>query len=100
MMDRQLRLRKQMPFYLSTGLIIGLSREKSVASRPKSRVWWTEIVKKSFNDQQWIENFRMRKETFTYICNRLNVSLAKKENSVNTPLEVDHRVHVPHLHSM
>jgi hypothetical protein len=73
-MDRQLhvRLRKQMSFYLSTGLIIGSSREKSVASRPKSRVCWTEIVKKSFNDQQWIENFRMSKETFTYICNRLN----------------------------
>jgi hypothetical protein len=60
MIDRQLRLRKQMPFYLSTGLIIGLSREKSVASRPKSRIWWTEIVKKSFNDQQWIENFRIK----------------------------------------
>ena len=48
MMNRQLCIRRQMPFYLSTGLNFDLSLVKSVASRPKSRVWWTEIVGKWF----------------------------------------------------
>ena len=42
-----------------------------MASRPiqNLRIWWNEIVKQTFNDNQWIESFRMRKEIF--LCNQL-----------------------------
>lgn len=91
-MDRQLRVRRQVPYFVSTGLILGLTRPKGERI-PKSRVWWHDIVKQTFGDNQWIENFRMRKESFMFLCNQLEPSLKLTEYKVgNKPLDIDHKV--------
>ena len=56
--------RRQLPYYLCTGLALGLSHEKTIWEKQRSREWWTDIVKGTFSDDQWMENFRMTKATF------------------------------------
>ena len=34
----------------------------------RSNIWWNDIVLKSFTPKDWLENFRMSKQTFWYLC--------------------------------
>ena len=49
--------RRQLIYYLRTGLALGLSHEKIILEKQRSREWCTDIVKGTFNDDQWMENF-------------------------------------------
>ena len=67
--------------------------ERKSVSRPKLRVCWTEIVKKSFNDQQWVKKLKNEERKVLCICNRLILSFVTKGiHVINTPVKVDHRV--------
>ena len=58
--------RRQLPYYLCTGLALGLSHEKTIWEKQRSREWWADIVKGTFSDDQWMENFRMTKIVSEY----------------------------------
>ena len=64
------------------GLTLGLSHEKDIwkrdASSQKDR-----IVLKTFTEEQWVQNLRMRKETFDFFCSKLDPTLVAGE-----PLDV------------
>lgn len=47
------------------------SRKIAIWCKPRSTKWWNNIVMGSFTPQDWLENFRMSKETFLFICNEL-----------------------------
>ena len=83
--------RKDFPYYLCTGIALGLVQERRIWVKPRSRQWWT-IVKESFDDDQWIENFRMTKETFSILCRELRPSLVSEATPVREPLDLDHKV--------
>ena len=57
---------RQLPYYLCTGLALGLSHEKTVWEKQRFREWWTDIVKgnlvmtngwKIFEGQQPLSRF-------------------------------------------
>ena len=68
---RQLHLGRQMPFHLSHKLNYWFAERKSV-SRPNLRVCWTEIVKKSFNDQQWVKKLKNLKSNVCIYMQQTN----------------------------
>ena len=43
----------------------------------RSDVWWNAVVMKTFTHQDWLENFRICKDTFMYICNKLSPTLRR-----------------------
>ena len=49
---------------------------------------------RTFTHQDWIENFRMSKETFLYICNKLSPALRRTNTVLRRPLSVERRVAV------
>ena len=49
---------------------------------------------RTFTHQDWLENFRMCKETFLYICNKLTFVLRKTDTVLCRPLSVERRVPV------
>ncbi|XP_051168730.1 putative nuclease HARBI1 [Leptopilina boulardi] len=55
--------------------------------------WWEEIVPQ-FTSDDWIENFRMNKSTFEYICKELNSELKPKFNQLQPREPVDVRKQV------
>lgn len=57
-----------------------VSRSKrSVWMKKRSQEWWDTIVPQ-FEQNDWIENFRMSKETFDYICVELDPILRPRFN--------------------
>ncbi|XP_051556508.1 uncharacterized protein LOC127442481 [Myxocyprinus asiaticus] len=55
--------------------------------------WWKTVVP-SFTDHQWIENFRMSKETFQYICRRVQPAMEKMDTRYRLSVPLQKRVAV------
>ena len=60
----------------------------------RSDVWWNNVVMRTSTHQDWLQNFRMCKETFLYICNRLSPELERSDTVMRRPLSVQRRVAV------
>nr|CAI5844005.1 unnamed protein product [Callosobruchus analis] len=62
------------------------NRRQPTRSKNKNRSydWWENIVNKEFSEQDWLENFRVGKDTFMFIVNELRVSLQPKGNILNS----------------
>ena len=68
--------RRLFPYFVGVGLVIGLGHEKRTWKKERSTDWFDHIVLETFDDNQWIENFRMKIETFASLCRDLETSLA------------------------
>jgi hypothetical protein len=59
-------------YRLSIGPLLNGLRIRSLWMKKRSSDWWLEIVNVQFRKEDWIENFRMTKETFEkivkYVC--------------------------------
>ena len=42
----------------------------------------------TFTEEQWVKNFRMRKETFDFLCSKLEPTLVAEKILVRQPLDV------------
>ncbi|CAM2109396.1 unnamed protein product [Caretta caretta] len=56
--------------------------------------WWERVVLKDFQPRDWLEKFRMSKETFFYVCNQLRPKLSHPST---LPLEQRVAVAIWHL---
>ena len=59
----------------------------------RSDHWWNFVVLQTFTAQDWIENFRMSRETFTYVCERLSPTLRKEDTSMRRSISVEQSGH-------
>ena len=50
------------------------------------------IVIETFDDDQWIENFRMKREIFASLCRDLEASLAPSDHAVRDVVDVQKQV--------
>ena len=66
--------------------------DKSTWAKIRSHTWWDTIVNGTFEEKDWVENFRMRKETFVYLCSQLRPSIERKKTKMRTPISVEKRV--------
>ena len=62
--------------------------------KDRSCVWWDTVVELSFKDADWLQNFRMRKRTFAFICNTLSCSLKKEDTQLRRAIPIRKRVGV------
>nr|XP_054749376.1 uncharacterized protein LOC129254863 [Lytechinus pictus] len=65
---------------------------RSVSSLPYSMHWWNNIVLASWDDQMWLENFRMTKETFRYLVEELKPHISKKDTNWRRAIPADQRL--------
>ena len=49
---------------------------------------------RTFKERDWIENFRMRKATFIYLCQQLSTSLRRQDTVLRKAISVEKRVAV------
>lgn len=68
--------------------------KRSTWMKVRSADWWSRIVQKNFLEEDWLENFRISRPTFEYICNRLRKYLAPAETQVREPTSVEKQVAV------
>ena len=55
---------------------------------PHSANWWENIFLRTFKCQNWLENFRMHKDTFMYLCNQLKCALNKTDTRMRRAIPV------------
>ena len=59
---------------------------------PRSSNWWENIVLNNFGPHDWMQNFRMSRESFYYLCDQLKHLLEKQTTRLRKPLSVEQRV--------
>ncbi|XP_053876904.1 uncharacterized protein LOC128833047 [Malaclemys terrapin pileata] len=60
--------------------------------RETSTEWWDHIVMEVWDDEQWLQNFRMRKATFMGLCEELDPTLWRKDTRLRAALPVEKQV--------
>lgn len=68
------------------------SVERRFWARPRSTEWWDRTVLETWDDRQWLQNFRMRKATFLELCASLAPALQRQKTRMRVPLSVEKRV--------
>ena len=71
---------------------MGLGHEKQEWRKERSSNWYDRIVLQTFTDEQWVENFRMTRQTFTKVCRVLEPDLPPMENTVRDVIDVQKQV--------
>ena len=54
--------------------------------------WWDRVVVEMFTDADWIENFRLSKTTFSYLCDALRPFIERQNTRLRRAISVEHRV--------
>ena len=70
---------------------MGLGHEKQEWRKETSSDWYERIVLQTFTDEQWVENFRMTRQTFHKVCRVLEPDLSPIENNVGDAIDVQNK---------
>ena len=65
---------------------------RSIWMRQRSCNWWEDVVLQSFQDHDWIENFRVSKSTFLYLCDQLKSRIDKQNTVMRNCISLERRV--------
>ncbi|CAM5164998.1 unnamed protein product [Natator depressus] len=66
--------------------------ERRFWAQETSTEWWDHIVMQVWDDEQWLQNFRMRKATFIGLCEELAPTLRRKDTRLRAALTVEKQV--------
>ena len=58
----------------------------------RSGQWWNQIVMGSFTSSDWIENFRVSKATFLYLCTELRPAIQHEDTRMRKAITVEKRL--------
>ncbi|XP_076837450.1 uncharacterized protein LOC143482801 [Brachyhypopomus gauderio] len=80
-------------------LIAQSTRSVSVArtrawTNTESTDWWERVVMTEFQPSDWLERFRMSRETFFLLCGKLKPRLARQDTCLRPALPLEKRVAV------
>ena len=65
-----------------------LGHEKQEWRKERSSDWYDKIMLQTFTDEQWVENFRMTRQTFNKVCSVLKPDLSPIENTLRDAIDV------------
>ena len=68
--------------------------ERSCWIKAITENWWDSIVFGRFTDEDWLKNFRMKKATFTFICEKLRPYLHIQDTNMRKANTVEKQVAV------
>jgi hypothetical protein len=88
----QSRQRMMFVFLLSMAALTIQSPVRSVWMKHRSNSWWEDVVNATFTSDDWLENLRMSKATFLYVCDELRSSVEKNDTSMRKAIPVEQRV--------
>ena len=79
-------------FLLSLAALTIQSPVRSVWMKPQSNSWWEDVVNAAFTSDDWLENLRMLKATFLYVCSELHLVAEKNDTLMRKAIPVEQRV--------
>ncbi|TRZ00669.1 hypothetical protein DNTS_012304 [Danionella cerebrum] len=60
----------------------------------ESTDWWERVAMREFQPSDWLEKFRMSRETFFYLCEELRPRLSRQDTRLRPALRLEKRVAV------
>ena len=69
-----------------------LASERAVWTLQRSSHWWEDVVCGSFSSEQWLENFRMSRSTFQYLCDELRSMTEREDTRLRKAVPTEKRV--------
>ena len=57
-----------------------------------STQWWEDVVLNNFGPHDWMENFRMSRDTFQYLCDQLRPLIQKQDTCMRRSVSTERRV--------
>nr|XP_040056249.1 protein ANTAGONIST OF LIKE HETEROCHROMATIN PROTEIN 1 [Gasterosteus aculeatus aculeatus] len=76
----------------------GIRSNVRIRTRPWSTTastdWWERVVMTEFQPSDWLDRFRMSRETFFHLCDELRPRLTRQDTSFRLALPVEKRVAV------
>lgn len=76
------------------GALAATSAQRGLWMKNRSQEWWDEDVNGRFTEMEFLQNFRMSKATFNYICQRLSTRLERQDTNMRRPIPLAKRVGV------
>ena len=65
---------------------------RSLWIHSRSSQWWEDVVLGNFGPHDWMENFRMSRETFQYLCDQLRPLIQKQNTRMRRSVSTERRV--------
>ena len=90
--DRRQAIERLVFVMLMSVSCLNLSQERMLWTKERSSHWWEHVVKSTFTQNDWIENFRMSQCTFSYLCDELRSSIEKNDTEMRKAIPTDMRV--------
>ena len=67
-------------FIMTIGIVTSnLANERVIWTKQRSSDWWENVVCSSFLSEQWMENFRMSRSTFLYLCDEIQSTVEQQD---------------------
>ena len=96
---RRRRSRKKVVLVITMAAVLSMLASEPFAVSPRSiwmRPWssrlWEDIVLANFKSRDWIENFRMSRDTFHYLCEQLRPHIEKQNTHLRKCISTERRV--------
>ena len=90
---RRRRRRNNAFLYLKHALVFEYSTiYRPIWIKPRTQGFWNENVLNYWTNEDWVQNLRMDKETFTYICEEIREFVEKPNTNFKKALTVEMRV--------
>ena len=91
---RSSRKKVQLVLLLATLLLhlVNARMPRQVWSYSRSTTWWEQVACNTFTQRDWMENFRVSRETFLYICDQLKCIIGKHDTRFRRAISVQKRV--------
>ena len=86
--------RERLMFVTMMAIIVScnLASERTVWTVTRSSQWWEDVVCGSFSSEQWLENFRMSRSTFQYLCGELRSMIEREDTRLRKAVPTDKRI--------
>lgn len=65
---------------------------RSVWMLTRSSRWWEDIVLNSFGHHDWMENFKVSRDTFQYLCQQLQPIIQKQNTHLRQCVSTERKV--------
>lgn len=66
--------------------------ERRFWTRYRSNHWWEHVVNEEFDEEEWMQNFRMSRATFTMLCDKLRPYSSKKDTRLRKCIAMERRI--------
>ncbi|XP_037341553.1 uncharacterized protein LOC119227158 [Pungitius pungitius] len=88
------RQRRMLMMMIAAGIRSNVRIRTRPWSTTPSTDWWERVVMTEFQPSDWLDRFRMSRETFLHLCNELRPRLTRQDTSFRLALPVEKRVAV------